>query len=405
MRHVRHTPGARTFAPLLALLALALLFGIGGTGPKTASGAGDPVIAAAGDIACDPGSQDYNGGRGTSYDCRQLYTSNLLTGAGLAKVLPLGDNQYECGSYQAFLHSYDLSWGRVKGLSRPVPGNHEYRRSGGTGCNGSNAGAHGYFTYFGAAAGSPGKGYYSYDIGGWHLIALNSECADAGGCYATSPQGRWLAADLAAHEQTCTLAYWHIPLFSSGRLHSRNTLPFWKALYAAHADVVLNGHEHFYERFAPQSPSGKADRAHGIREFVVGTGGVNHTSITSVAANSQIRNNSVYGILRLTLHEGGYNWRFVPAAGSGGFTDSGSAKCHPKRPEKLCVVPKVKGKRLKRAKRAIRRAHCSVGKVSRVFSRTVKKGHVVSQRPRAGVTRRPGAKVRLRVSKGTHRLH
>jgi Fibronectin type III domain/Concanavalin A-like lectin/glucanases superfamily/Calcineurin-like phosphoesterase len=298
------------------------------TRPNVASSAGDPVIAAAGDIACDPANGNFNGGAGTSSSCRQRYTSDLLANAGLAAVLPLGDDQYYCGGYQAFLQSYDQSWGRVKALTRPVPGNHEYLTSGGTGCDASNAGAHGYFTYFGTAAGAPGKGYYSYDIGTWHILALNSNCGDAGGCSATSPQGQWLAADLAAHQNTCTLAYWHIPLFSSGGRASQNSLPFWKSLYAAHADVVLNGHDHIYERFFPQDPSGTPDNANGIREFIAGTGGANHTSITAVAANSELRDTTTFGVLELTLHQGSYDWKFVPAAASGTFTDSGSAKCH-----------------------------------------------------------------------------
>jgi len=182
--------------------------------------ASDPVIAAAGDIACDPTNSSFNGGNGSSGSCRQKYTSDLLVDAGLAAVLPLGDIQYYCGGYQAFLQSYDLSWGRVKAITRPAVGNHEYLTSGGTDCTPANEGATGYFNYFGAAAGTPGQGYYSYNIGDWHLIALNSNCGDAGGCGPLSPQGQWLAADLAANPKWCTLAYWHIPLFSSGGAQS-----------------------------------------------------------------------------------------------------------------------------------------------------------------------------------------
>ena len=214
--------------------------------------ASDPVIAAAGDIACDPTNSSFNGGNGSSSSCRQKYTSDLLVNAGLAAVLPLGDNQYYCGGYQAFLQSYDLSWGRVKSITRPVVGNHEYLTSGGTDCTSANAGAAGYFNYFGSAAGNPGQGYYSYDIGTWHLIALNSNCGDAGGCSSSTPQGQWLAADLAAHPNFCTLAYWHIPLFSSGGRASSNTKSIWQTLYNNNVDVVLNGHDHIYERFAPQ---------------------------------------------------------------------------------------------------------------------------------------------------------
>jgi chitodextrinase len=287
----------------------------------------DPVIAAAGDIACDPKSSNFNGGNGTTNNCRMKYTSDLLLDPAIAAVLLLGDNQYYCGGYQAFLQSYDKSWGRVKSITRPAVGNHEYLTSGGTDCNSANSGAAGYYRYFGAAAGDPSKGYYSYDIGSWHFIVLNSECTDAGGCSATSPQGQWLRQDLAAHTNFCTLAYWHIPLFSSGGRASSRYRTFWDALYAADADVVLNGHDHTYERFAPQRPDGIADPARGIREFVVGTGGSNHTSFSTVFANSQVRNSSTYGVLRLTLRPTGYDWQFVPEAGKT-FTDSGSAQCH-----------------------------------------------------------------------------
>ncbi len=294
---------------------------------KNVSAASDPVIAAAGDIACDPGSASFNGGNGTSSSCRQKYTSDLLVNAGLSAVLDLGDNQYYCGGYQAFLQSYDLSWGRVKPITHPAVGNHEYLTSGGTGCTTANTGAAGYFQYFGAAAGNPSQGYYSYDIGTWHLIALNSNCSSAGGCGATSPQGKWLEADLSAHSNFCVLAYWHIPLFSSGGRASTNSKPFWTALYNHNADLILVGHDHIYERFAPQTPSGIADPVRGIRQFTVGTGGADHTSITTVAANSELINTNTFGVLKLTLHPDSYDWQFVPEAGKT-FTDSGTTACH-----------------------------------------------------------------------------
>jgi hypothetical protein len=198
----------------------------------------DPVIAAAGDIACDPGNSHFNNGNGDSNACRQKYTSDLLMNTGLAAVLDLGDNQYYCGGYQAFLQSYDLSWGRVKSITHPSVGNHEYLTSGGTDCSITNEGAAGYFNYFGASAGTPGQGYYSFDVGAWHIIALNSNCGDAGGCSTSSPQYQWLQADLAAHTNFCTLAYWHIPLFSSGGRAANNTKTFWQLLYNNNADVI-----------------------------------------------------------------------------------------------------------------------------------------------------------------------
>jgi hypothetical protein len=315
-------------AVVLVLAALAPSSGAGpGYVPNAEALTGDPVIAAAGDIACDPTSSHFNGGQGDSSTCRQEATSDLLVNGGFSAILSLGDNQYYCGGYSAFLQSYDESWGRVKAATRPVVGNHEYLTSGGTGCDATNAMAAGYFKYFGAAAGQQGKGYYSYNVGSWHLIALNSNCGDVGGCASGSAQYTWLAADLAAHPTACTLAYWHIPLFSSGGRDASNMRSIWALLYNSGADVVLSGHDHIYERFAPQTSAGVLDTTRGIRSFIVGTGGANHTSIETVAANSELRNASTYGILKLTLHAGSYDWRFVPEAGRS-FSDSGTGQCH-----------------------------------------------------------------------------
>ena len=316
---------------LRLVVVAAALIACGGGGsflaPPPLAATGDPVVVAAGDIACDPTNSNFNGGNGTSDSCRQRWTAQVASGLGAAAVLPLGDNQYYCGGYNAFLQSYDLSWGGFRSITHPSVGNHEYLTSGGTDCNAGNAGANGYFTYFGASAGQPGQGYYSYDVGTWHVIALNSNCGDAGGCSATSPQGRWLAADLSAHRTACTLAYWHIPLFSSGGRASSNSRPLWQTLYDNDADLILSAHDHIYERFAPQTPTGAADAVRGIREFIVGTGGANHTSLASTAANSQVRNSSTYGILKLTLHPTSYDWQFVPEAGQT-FTDIGTTACH-----------------------------------------------------------------------------
>ena len=275
----------------LFLVALTLVAAPGGWLVGTARAA-DPVIAAAGDIACDPIDSHFNGGlgvgtAGTSGDnCRQAAVATTIEGIpGLQAVLDLGDNQYYCGSLQAFLGSYDRSWGAFKAITHPSVGNHEYLTAPGsspaTACDPTNAGASGHYQYFGAAAGTPGQGYYSFNVGAWHLIALNSTCSGAGGCGATSPQGKWLAADLAANTRPCTLAYWHIPLFSSGGRASANSQSFFAALYAAKADVILNGHDHIYERFAPQTSTGAMDAVNGVREFIVGTGGANHTSLAA----------------------------------------------------------------------------------------------------------------------------
>ncbi|MGB8984286.1 MAG: DNRLRE domain-containing protein [Anaerolineales bacterium] len=307
-----HNNGAQT-SPTATVAAPTL---VAPTLPGNLPPAGDPVIAAAGDIACDPTSGSFNGGNGTATSCRQKAVSDLLVGQNYAAVLALGDIQYEDGAPSKYYQSYDLSWGRVKNITLPVVGNHEY----------NTAGASGYFSYFGAAAGDPTKGYYSYDIGAWHIIALNSNCSQVGGCGLGSPQELWLKADLAAHPSMCTLAYWHHPRFSSGQ-HGSNTSydAFWKDLYAAGAELVLNGHDHNYERFAPQNPGAAAD-PNGIQEFVVGTGGKNHYAFSTIRANSVVRNSDTYGVLKLTLHATSYDWQFVPEAGKT-FTDSGTRNC------------------------------------------------------------------------------
>ena len=321
---------ARTWTRLV-LVAIVATGAAGLAGFRNpAAAAGDPTIAAAGDYGCDPLNPDYNNLNGTLNPdaCHQKATSDLLVAGGFKAILALGDQHY-CGSLAEYQQAYDPTWGRVKSITRPIPGNHEYLTSGGstptTGCDSTNAGAAGYFAYFGSAAGTPGQGWYSFDVGAWHLIALNSNCGNVGGCAPTSPQGLWLAADLAAHPNQCILAYWHIPLFSSGGRAAQNGYGFWQQLYAAHADVVLDGHDHIYERFDPQDANGLAD-PNGMREFIVGTGGANHTSIAAVAANSVVRNTTTFGVLGLTLHAGSYSWSFEPTAGT--FTDSGSASCH-----------------------------------------------------------------------------
>ena len=233
-------------------------------------------------------------------------------------VFTAGDNAYKDGSLYQFNHCYDPTWGRHKARTKPAIGNHEYR---------TDREASGYFDYFGAAAGEPGKGYYSYDRGAWHIIALNSMCAYVeGGCDPGSPMLTWLKNDLAAHPNRCTLAYFHKPLFSSGYSRGNPVVkPLWNVLYAAHADVVISGHDHVYERFARQTPGGRLDE-HGIREFVVGTGGAEPGGFNYTARHSQVRNANTYGVLKLRLKNAGYRWKFVPVAGKT-FTDSGFNYC------------------------------------------------------------------------------
>lgn len=261
------------------------------------------VLLAAGDIA----------GCETQGDER---TAALLD-ANEGTVVTLGDNVYDRGTADEFARCYTPSWGRHRDRTRPSAGNHDY----GTGR------AEAYFDYFGEAAGPRGQGWYSFDLGAWHIIALNSNCALVGGCGAGSAQERWLRSDLAAHPRRCTLAYWHHARFSSG-LHGSNavTSGLWRALHEAGADVVLVGHDHDYERFAPLGADGVPAAGAGIRQFVVGTGGRSLYPFRPPIAGSEVRHASGYGILRLTLDEAGYQWGFLGVEGST-FTDSGSAAC------------------------------------------------------------------------------
>lgn len=243
-------------------------------------------------------------------------TAALVDGlAGTVAVL--GDNVYENGSLTEYDNCYGPGWGRHKARTMPSVGNHEYQTSGATG----------YFDYFGAAAGDRTKGYYSYELGGWHIVVLNSNCSIVS-CAAGSAQEQWLRADLAAHPAACTLAYFHHPRFNSGASHGNSPAvqPLWQALYDAGADVILSGHEHLYERFAPQTPAGVADPSRGIRQFTVGTGGRGLYAIGTVKANSEVLNNQTFGVLKLTLGSTSYGWQFVPVSGS--FSDNGTGVCH-----------------------------------------------------------------------------
>jgi len=282
-----------------------LASGPGSSPPATAPTDQTAILVGAGDIA----------------DCKDLSgaeaTAKLLDQIP-GTVMAVGDLAYPDGSKENFV-CYDKTWGRVKSRTRPAPGNHEFR----------SAGASPYFDYFGAAAGNPKTGYYSYELGTWHIIVLNSECKDAGGCEPGSPQEKWLRSDLAAHPAACTLAYWHKPLFSSGGTHGNDLTvkPLFQALYDANAEVVVAGHDHDYERFAPQAPDGTADAKRGIREFVVGTGGKNHRPFSEPKPNSEVREATAFGVLKLTLKPGSYDWQFIPEAGKS-FTDSGTGACH-----------------------------------------------------------------------------
>lgn len=288
---------------------------------------GDPVLAAAGDIACDPLDPRFNGTDPNS--CRERLVADLIAGdPSVTMVAALGDVQYECGGLAAFQQSYDLTWGRLRTKTRPAVGNHEYIPSSAatpaTDCDPAGTAA-GYYTYFGAAAGDPAKGYYSYNLGAWHIIVLNTTCEKAGGCGPGSPQEVWLRNDLAANPTACTLAYWHIPVWSSGTRGAPNARTFTEDLVNARADVILTGHDHTYERFARQNAAGVAD-PNGVRAFVVGTGGKNHTHEQVLVPNSEVLNHTTFGFLKLTLHATSYDWQFVPEPGKT-FTDTGSEAC------------------------------------------------------------------------------
>jgi hypothetical protein len=266
--------------------------------------AADAVLVGAGDIADCAVSADG--------------ATAALVGSLGGTVITLGDNAYQSGTGTEFTSCYAPTWGRFKGRTRPSVGNHDY----------NNSGANAYFKYFGAAAGPWGKGWYSYDAGAWHVIVLNANCQIVG-CGKGSEQERWLRADLAAHGNQCTLAYWHQARFVSDDTHGNTTEvgPFWDALYQYGADLVLSAHAHVYERFAPQTPWGKSDPAHGIREIVVGTGGESHYGLKGTQPNSEVRNANTFGVLKLSLHTASYDWNFLPLGGKG-FRDSGNSSCH-----------------------------------------------------------------------------
>ena len=263
----------------------------------------DPVLLAAGDVArCDS-----SGDTATS----------LILNRTAGTIAGLGDLASPDGSTADFTQCYGPTWGPYRSRTRPVPGNHEYQ----------TPGAADYFAYFGAAAGSPGQGWYAYDMGSWRVYALNSNCDEVGGCGPGSPQEAWLRADLAANPRSCSLAYWHHPLFSSGEHGSDARMrDIAEALYESGVDVVLSAHDHDYERFGAQSPDGEADPDTGFRQFVVGTGGAPLRGLATIAPNSEVRAASTYGLLKLTLRPTSYAWQFLPVA-AGGFTETGWAAC------------------------------------------------------------------------------
>ncbi|MER3455743.1 MAG: alkaline phosphatase [candidate division GAL15 bacterium] len=288
----------------LLVLSLLLVVPAGGEAP---AGEG-VVVAAAGDVACDPEHRPRAG------ECADAHTAALLADADL--VLMLGDGQYPDGSLERYRQGYGRTWGRYRDRTRPVPGNHEYR----------TPGARGYFTYFEQLAGPPGLGYHAFDAGTWRLVALNSNCWAVGGCGPGSPQYRWLAEQLALGRGRCVLAFWHHPLFTVGRYESYEPVrPWWQELYRAGAAVVLSAHDHNYQRFPPLDPEGR-QTPRGIRQFVVGTGGRNlYRARRQSPVEAEVVRDDHFGVLQLRLLPGRYEWAFL--ATSGQALDRGTSPC------------------------------------------------------------------------------
>ena len=267
--------------------------------PNASVPAGPPVVlVGAGDIA----SCNNRGAEATAKILDQVD----------GVVFTMGDNVYETGTPEEFAKCYDPTWGRHKARTRPSPGNHDMY-----------SGGAGYFSYFGDAAGPPGRGYYSYDHGAWKVLALNSEAPAGPG----SPQAVWLQQELQANRAQCTVAYWHHPVFSSGYEGDVARMKHvWRLLYEYRVELVVTGHSHNYERLAPQNADGRPDPARGIRMFVVGTGGNGFTALEGVRSSSEAINDTSLGLLKLTLASGSYQWEFLPVAGSS-YRDSGTGAC------------------------------------------------------------------------------
>src|SRR3954447_7464030 len=298
------------------LRRLVLLACLTALAAPAAARAADPVIAAAGDIACGPA------GTGV-FPCQQAATASLLAFIHPTAVLSLGDNQYNSGTLADYNAFYDPTWGALKAITHPVVGNHEY----------GSPNATGYFDYFNGAgrkngpAGPRPDGYYSFNVGTWHLIALNSNCERVtGGCAAGSPQETWLRNDLKAHPAACTLAFEHQPLWASPAFATPDVQPLFQDLYDAGAALLITGHDHIYQRFAPSAPDQSIDRTRGLRHVILGTGGRDLSGLGPPIPNSQAVDNDTFGVLKLTLHPASYDWQFLPIAGQS-FTDSGTGFC------------------------------------------------------------------------------
>jgi hypothetical protein len=304
------------------------------TSPATSTAVvGSPVIGAVGDMACDASDPQFNGGAGTSTNCGERRTSDtMLADTSLSQVVSLGDYQYECGDLADYQASYNPTWGRLDALMHPIPGNHEYQTAvdvHGDTCPTTNSTAQNYFAHFGAAAHPETNGHYSFDLGTWHLVALNANCTrvGVGGCSATDAQTTWLKNDLAATSQPCILAYWHQPLFTGLANNLTGYRPWWNVLAAAHADVVLNGHIHNYQRYPPLTPTGVRDAAKGITEYIVGTGGEKQVAVKAGVVPYPVAQAKTFGYLRMTLEPTSWTAKFVDYTGA--IRDTSTGTCHP----------------------------------------------------------------------------
>jgi len=314
------------------MMGAALLAARASVARATAPVTGDPVITAVGDLACGTDDPNYNGGAGNATNCAERRVSNqMLTDTTVDTFLGLGDFQYTCGIATDWAASYTPTWGRFNSITEPVAGNHEYQTGKdpyGVTCPSTNNTAANYFNYFGAAASPSTAGHYSFNLGSWHLIALNANCAKsaAQGCAATSTQTQWLQNDLAFNAQPCIMAFWHQPYFQGNTAGAQTVYqPWWNLLYAAGADVVLNGHIHNYQRFGLLNPSGQAD-PNGIREVIVGTGGESLGPLPKTASPSPQFRLKTFGYLRMVLHPTGYDGQFYDSTGV--LKDSFSGTCH-----------------------------------------------------------------------------
>jgi hypothetical protein len=306
---------------------------------------GNPMILAVGDMACDPQDPHFNGGTGTLTNCAEKRVSNAMvndinnlpSGTSYDAVLGLGDYQYSCGDPADWVASYNPTYGRLDSKMDPSVGNHEYQTGidyYGQQCPSTNNVAQTYFDHFKVngidRAHASTQGHYSFNLGAWHLIALNAQCSarNTGGCSATSAQTTWLKGDLAATTQPCVMAFWHQPRWSGGHAGGKSYGPWWKVLYAKHADVVLNGHVHDYQRYAALDPTGAVKPA-GITEYIVGTGG-EELDTDSASTPSPVASASTFGYLRMTLRPTGWSADFVKVDSNGATVlDSSTGTCHP----------------------------------------------------------------------------